>query len=91
MRFVIGFVKDKDISAMLALFPKTAAYYFCAPSNLRALNAAELKETAASFGLIGDYYSDVNEALKAAIQGSSKEDIIYVGGSTFVVADLDQL
>ncbi|KQS28239.1 folylpolyglutamate synthase/dihydrofolate synthase family protein [Dyadobacter sp. Leaf189] len=91
MRFVVGFVKDKDISAMLSLFPKTATYYFCAPSNLRALNAAELRETAAGFGLVGAYYSDVNQALKAAQDASSKEDIIYVGGSTFVVADLDQL
>ncbi|WP_031527892.1 bifunctional folylpolyglutamate synthase/dihydrofolate synthase [Dyadobacter crusticola] len=91
MRFVIGFVKDKDISAMLALFPKTAVYYFCAPSNLRALDASELMEKASGLGLNGSYYADVNQALKAAVDASAKEDIIYVGGSTFVVADLDQL
>ncbi|MCF2446508.1 bifunctional folylpolyglutamate synthase/dihydrofolate synthase [Dyadobacter sp. CY345] len=88
-RFVIGFVADKDISAVLELFPKDGQYYFCQPGNLRALNAAELQQKASNIGLKGNVHSDVNEALKAAIFESSPDDTIYVGGSTFVVADLD--
>jgi dihydrofolate synthase/folylpolyglutamate synthase len=90
-RFVIGFVADKDISGMLALFPKDARYYFCAPSNLRALNGEELAAEALKFGLHGKVYENVNEALKEAILDSAPEDGIYVGGSTFVVADLEEL
>ncbi|MHA4740219.1 bifunctional folylpolyglutamate synthase/dihydrofolate synthase [Dyadobacter sp. MSC1_007] len=90
-RFVIGFVADKDISGMLALFPKEARYYFCAPSNLRALSAEELATEAVKFGLYGKVFENVNEALKEAILDSTPEDGIYVGGSTFVVADLEEL
>lgn len=88
-RFVIGFVADKDISAVLELFPKDGEYYFCQPGNLRALNAIDLQQKASNIGLKGNVYPDVNEALKAAILESSPDDTIYVGGSTFVVADLD--
>jgi dihydrofolate synthase / folylpolyglutamate synthase len=90
-RFVIGFVADKDISGMLALFPKDARYYFCAPSNLRALGGEELAAEALKFGLHGKVFENVNEALKEAILDSAPEDGIYVGGSTFVVADLEEL
>jgi len=90
-RFVIGFVADKDVSGILKLFPATARYYFCQPSNMRALNASELRAMAAEYGLDGDCFGNVNEALKQAISDSEEEDTIYVGGSTFVVADLDQL
>jgi dihydrofolate synthase/folylpolyglutamate synthase len=91
MRFVIGFVKDKDITSILHLFPKNASYYFCEPGNMRAMKAADLALMSTGYGLNGPFFSNVNEALSAAIQDSSKEDVIYVGGSTFVVADLDQL
>ena len=90
-RFVIGFVGDKDISAMLELFPKEGKYYFCQPSNQRALMAADLHRMAGSIGLNGDIYRNVNEALKRAKNDSVESDSIYVGGSTFVVADLDNL
>lgn len=90
-RFVIGFVSDKDISSILNLFPKDGIYYFCQPSNLRALDASELQQEAFKSGLNGNVYPDVNLALEAAIFESNPEDTIYVGGSTFVVADLDQL
>ena len=91
MRFVIGFVADKDISAILELFPANGVFYFCQPSNLRALNVAELHRIATEKNLNGFRFSDVNEALTAAILDSGEEDTIYVGGSTFVVADLDHL
>jgi dihydrofolate synthase/folylpolyglutamate synthase len=90
-RFVIGFVGDKDISTMLGLFPADAQYYFCQPSNMRALKGAELQSMARDYGLVGETYDNVNEALKEAIKESGPEDAIYVGGSTFVVADLEQL
>ncbi|WP_439585230.1 bifunctional folylpolyglutamate synthase/dihydrofolate synthase [Dyadobacter bucti] len=89
--FVIGFVADKDISGILQLFPTTASYYFCQPSNMRALKASELRAMALEYGLIGECFDNVNDALKEAIRDSSEKDAIYVGGSTFVVADLDQL
>ena len=90
-KFVIGFVRDKDVSKLLGLFPKDADYYFTQPSNARALSAAELCSMAAGFRLIGSEYSDVNEALDKAIIDSGLDDAIYVGGSTFVVADLIDL
>ncbi|CAG5069119.1 Folylpolyglutamate synthase [Dyadobacter sp. CECT 9623] len=91
LRFVIGFVKDKDISAILKLLPLEAVYYFCQPGNLRALDASELAFAALEHGLQGEVFLDVNVALKQAVNDSDPTDIIYVGGSTFIVADLDQL
>ncbi|ODS75207.1 MAG: dihydrofolate synthase [Cytophagaceae bacterium SCN 52-12] len=89
--FVLGFVSDKDISAMLRLLPQDADYYFCAPSNNRALPAFSLLEQAESMGLKGEAFPGVNEALARAISNARPEDSVYVGGSTFVVADLDVL
>ncbi|MEO6687022.1 MAG: folylpolyglutamate synthase/dihydrofolate synthase family protein [Dyadobacter sp.] len=90
-RYVIGFVSDKDISSILNLFPQDGIYYFCQPSNLRALDASELQQEAFKSGLRGNVYLNVNIALRTAILESNPEDTVYVGGSTFVVADLDQL
>lgn len=90
-RFVIGFVGDKDISAMLQLFPADGKFYFCQPSNMRALKADELATMASGYGLQGKTFSNVNEALEAAIADARPTDSIYVGGSTFVVADLEDL
>lgn len=90
-RFVIGFVGDKDIATMLSLFPKEAKYYFCEPSNMRALKAAELQSRAFEHGLEGETFGNVNEALEAAVRDSAPSDAIYVGGSTFVVADIESL
>ncbi|GAA4432653.1 folylpolyglutamate synthase/dihydrofolate synthase family protein [Ravibacter arvi] len=89
--FVLGFVSDKDISAMLGLLPRDAKYYFCAPSNTRAMPSLELLAKAESVGLIGTAFSDVNEALEHALAVAAPEDSIYIGGSTFVVADLHLL
>jgi dihydrofolate synthase / folylpolyglutamate synthase len=90
-RFVVGFVGDKDISTMLSLFPKDADYYFCEPSNMRALKAEELQSRALEQGLAGKTFGNVNEALEEAVRDSSPTDAIYVGGSTFVVADIESL
>jgi dihydrofolate synthase/folylpolyglutamate synthase len=90
-RYVIGFVGDKDINAMLAKFPSDATYYFTEPSNSRALKAEDLMTRAGNFGLYGTTYNNVNDALSAAIADSDPKDCIYVGGSTFVVSDLNDL
>lgn len=89
--FVLGFVRDKDISSILGLFPQEARYYFTQASIPRALPVEELNELAASFGLRGQTYPDVTRALAAAKAHASQGDLIYVGGSTFVVAELDEL
>jgi dihydrofolate synthase/folylpolyglutamate synthase len=90
-RFVLGFVGDKDVRGIMDLLPTDAEYYFCQPSNMRALNVSELARIALQYGLRGKCFQNVNEALKSALNESTEADAIYVGGSTFVVADLDQL
>jgi len=88
LHVVIGFVKDKDISGVLQLFPKDATYYFCAADIPRSLPVADLAATARSIGLNGKEYASVNDALSAAKKQAKKDDFIYVGGSTFVVAEV---
>jgi dihydrofolate synthase/folylpolyglutamate synthase len=88
LHLVLGFVKDKDLSAVLPLFPKTAHYYFCAPQMMRALLATSLRDTAQMHGLNGSAYGSVNQAFEAAKSQADAEDLIYVGGSTFVVAEV---
>lgn len=88
LHIVIGFVNDKDISGILSLMPKSAIYYFVSPSVSRGLNSANLKEIAAKFGLNGNEYTSVEYGYKAAISNAADNDMIFVGGSTFVVADL---
>ena len=90
-RFVVGFVGDKDISAMLQLFPSQGIFYFCQPSNMRALDSTQLMHLAAAYGLKGKAFVNVNDALEAAKRESDSNDTIYVGGSTFVVADIRDL
>ncbi len=90
-RFVIGFVGDKDIRSILPLFPLDATYYFTQPSNSRALPMEALQELAQNYGLKGNTYQTVDLALDAAIRDADSNDCIYVGGSTFVVADLSNL
>lgn len=88
MHFVLGFVKDKDLKKVLPLFPQHATYYFCAPDLPRALDAETLMNEASQFGLQGIHYGTVKAALDAAIRQANHEDAIYVGGSTFVVAEI---
>lgn len=85
---VIGVVADKDISKMLLLMPQNAIYYFAKPDLPRGLDALKLKEQANAVGLRGKAYSSVKNALKAAKRKALTTDVIYVGGSTFVVAEV---
>jgi len=87
LHIVFGMVNDKDISGVLALLPKNAKYYFTQASIPRALNSQILAEKADAFGLKGEAYSNVAAALTAAKRCAGKKDVIFVGGSTFVVAD----
>lgn len=88
LHMVIGMVKDKEIGAILKLLPKNATYYFCSPEMPRAKPAQELKEEASAFDLPGDSYESVSVALEAAKKNASENDLIFVGGSTFVVAEV---
>ena len=86
-RIVIGMVSDKDVSGSLSLMPKDAVYYFTKASVKRALDENLLCEKAKALGLHGTSYSTVAEAYNAAQSEASPEDIIYIGGSNFVIAD----
>lgn len=87
-RLVIGMVGDKDITSMLNLLPKDAIYYFCNAQIPRALPAEELKAKASEFGLKGNAYPSVADALEAAKRDASENDFIFVGGSNFTVAEI---
>lgn len=88
LHMVIGVVADKNIDGMLALLPKNATYYFTQAAIPRALNHEELKKRAAEHQLYGHSYSTVALALAAAKEASNPNDLIFVGGSTFVVAEV---
>jgi dihydrofolate synthase/folylpolyglutamate synthase len=87
LHFVIGMVNDKDLSKILGILPENAIYYFCKPDIPRGLAAESLQQEAASFGLRGEAYPSVKDALRSAQQNAGKNDLIFVGGSTFVVAE----
>lgn len=88
LHIIIGMVNDKDIRGVLALLPKEATYYFTKASVKRALAEEELARLAAAEGLQGTCYPDVPAAVQAAQEKSLPEDFIFVGGSSFIVADL---
>lgn len=88
LHMVFGMVKDKDISKILALLPQDARYYFCQPNIPRAKSADELHAEAMQFGLKGDYFESVHSALEAAKKNALENDLIFIGGSTFVVAEI---
>lgn len=88
---VIGMVQDKDISKVLSMLPKNANYVFCEAIIPRALKAFQLAEKSETFGLKGEIIPDVNEALAFARKNAVKDDLIFIGGSTFVVAEIDDL
>jgi dihydrofolate synthase/folylpolyglutamate synthase len=81
-------VNDKDVSGVLSMLPHDATYYFCQASVARALPAVEMQQKAAAFGLEGRAFPTVAAAYRAALSDASPDDFIFVGGSTFVVADL---
>lgn len=85
---VLGSVTDKDVSKILSLFPKDASYYFCSPDVLRGLDAKLLRTAAARIGLKGRTYPSVKAAYNAALNATKNDDIVFVGGSTFVVAEV---
>ena len=88
LHIVLGLVNDKNLDEILPLFPRNAIYYFCKPNNFRGLDEAILKEKAAEFNLIGQTYISVSNAYQAAKKNANENDFIYVGGSTFVVAEI---
>lgn len=88
---VIGMVKDKDISKVLSLLPKEGYYFFCQAKIPRAMDAVELQKQAGVNGLHGEVIPDVNEALAHARAKAQAGDFIFVGGSTFVVAELNDI
>lgn len=88
LHIVVGFVKEKDVNSVLELFPKEATYYFCSPAIARGLNVNTLKEIATAKELQGEAYSSVAEALNVAKAQAIPTDFIFVGGSTFVVAEV---
>ncbi|MFD1631570.1 bifunctional folylpolyglutamate synthase/dihydrofolate synthase [Pseudopedobacter beijingensis] len=88
LHFVLGMVKDKDIAKVLSLLPQNAVYYFCAPAFERAKPANELAQEASGFGLKGHAYTSISAALEAAKNNATTNDLIFVGGSTFVVAEV---
>ncbi|KLT65812.1 folylpolyglutamate synthase/dihydrofolate synthase family protein [Pedobacter sp. BMA] len=87
LHIVFGMVKDKDISKVLSLLPQNATYYFCKPDLERGLDAGDLKEQAAAFSLTGNSYSSVQSAKETAMKSANPNDLIFIGGSTFVVAE----
>ncbi len=88
LHIVLGVVKDKDLNKILPLFPKTAIYYFSKPEVPRGLEAEILQEKASEFELEGRLFKSVSEAYDAAVDAALDEDLVFVGGSTFTVAEI---
>jgi dihydrofolate synthase/folylpolyglutamate synthase len=87
LHIVLGMVNDKDINHVLKILPKNASYYFCKASIPRALDENILYREASKERLKGVCFSDVKSALKSALNNANKNDLIFVGGSTFTVAN----
>lgn len=88
LRIVFGMVNDKDINGVLEILPKDATYYFTQASVKRAMPAKDLQVLAFEHGLNGDCYPNVTTALQQAKVDANPDDFIYIGGSSFIVADL---
>lgn len=88
LHFVFGVVNDKKIEVILGMLPRDAAYYFCKADIPRGLDAVILKEKANAIGLKGEAYGSVSLALEAARRNAKEGDLIFIGGSTFVVAEV---
>jgi dihydrofolate synthase / folylpolyglutamate synthase len=88
---VLGLVKDKEVGKILGLLPKNAYYFFTAAKIPRALAAHELHDMSQEYGLVGEIETDVNQAIEKARRKASIEDMIFIGGSTFVVAEINNL
>lgn len=88
LHMVFGVVNDKDLNSIFAVLPKQATYYFCKPDVPRGLDEKELKTLFLAKGFKGEAYDSVNEACNSALKSALSSDFIYVGGSTFVVAEI---
>lgn len=88
LHIVLGVVNDKDLDSILPLFPKKAIYYFSKPNVPRGLDSKILQEKAKEFGLVGCIYNSVTDAYVKALNNAMPRDFIYIGGSTFVVAEI---
>lgn len=91
LHIVFGTVRGKDLSKILPLLDKTASYYFCQANVPRALPTSELCLSARHYGLVGEGFNSVSEAVEAARLNAGNRDMIFIGGSTFVVAEIDNL
>lgn len=87
LHIVFGMVNDKDVSSVLELVPKDAKYYFTRASIERALTPEEIAKKALVYGLRGDTYDNIKQAIDAAKQNADENDLIFIGGSSFIVAD----
>jgi len=87
LHFVMGMVKDKDLKSVLKLLPKDAVYYFTQASIPRARKAEELSKMAGEAGLHGESFDTVKKAAESAIKEAGKDDVVFIGGSSYVVAD----
>ncbi|MGS2726759.1 bifunctional folylpolyglutamate synthase/dihydrofolate synthase [Psychroserpens sp. BH13MA-6] len=88
LHIVFGVVNDKDVDAILPILPKQAQYYFCRPDVPRGLDEKSLKSIFSAKGFQGSTYDSVKTALEAAKEKATQEDLIFIGGSTFVVAEI---
>jgi dihydrofolate synthase/folylpolyglutamate synthase len=88
LHMVLGVVNDKKLDDILTLFPVKATYYFCKPNIPRGLHEVDLQSSAENFHLVGDAYGSVHEAYLKAISDAEIDDVVFVGGSTFVVAEV---
>ncbi len=88
LHIILGVVNDKNLNLILPLFPKNASYYFCKPDIPRGLSAEILEQKASKFQLIGKAFDSVDQAYQEALKLANANDFIYIGGSTFVVAEL---
>jgi dihydrofolate synthase/folylpolyglutamate synthase len=91
LHIVFGIVKDKDPEKILQLLPLDARYYFTQAAIPRAMNAEDLKKSAENFNLEGEVVYNINDAIKSARINASKDDLIFIGGSIFVVAEIEGL
>ena len=88
LHIVLGVVNDKDLDSILPLFPQNANYYFCKPNVPRGLEPQILQKKATECGLFGEVFNSVSEAYTEALNLANDSDFIYIGGSTFVVAEI---
>lgn len=87
LRIVFGMVDDKDVATVMETLPKDAIYYWTQATTKRAIKVEKIAELGQSNGLVGKAYPSVNKAFKAALEDADKEDFIFVGGSSYIVAD----